>query len=263
MTGFLNMFKTTPAPTVAPAAPAPAPTNNAANPNTAVASGVQPVPDGSISNPPAVDTVNTPGTAANGVVPNNVNTPENPLDQFATLWETDPNAVKTENFTPEVLDQTKLQEVMSKVDMTAAVTPENLAAIKAGGDEAATALMSSLNSVAQQTLMQSTVISNKMIEQAVLKTQEAMTAQIPDILKAHNLTNSLQEQNPIYSNPAVAPVIDAVKSQLRLKNPNATTTELTTMAQEFVKTMAGALVPAAPATETPAGETDWSNFENG
>ncbi len=242
----------------------PAPTSNVANPNPAVASGkqqpVQAQPPGNIANPPVTETVATPGTAPNGVVPNNVDTPESPLDQFATLWENDPNAPKTENFTPEVLDQTKLQEVMSKVDMTAAVTPENLAAIQAGGEEATKALMNSLNSVAQQTLMQATVISNKMSEQNTINLQKSILAQIPNLLKEQGLSNSLAEQNPIYSNPAVAPVIDAVKSQLALKNPNATVSELTTMAQDFVKTMSGALNGEPAVTEPISTGQDWSKF---
>lgn len=233
-----------PVTTPAPAAPGTPPATNLAN------------------TPPGVEPVQTPGTAPNGVVPDNVpETPASPLDQWQDIWQTDPNAAPPAgNFVPEKLDAPKLQEVMSKVDLKTAVTPENLAAIQAGGEGATEALMNSMNSIAQSTLVQSALVTNKMVEQAVQKTQEAMMKQIPDLIKKQGLTNALNETNKIYSNPAVAPVIDAVKSQLATKFPEATTQELTQKAQDFVTAMGAAVTPAAPAPAANPNETNWADF---
>jgi len=210
---------------------------------------------------PNVESVQTTKTDANGVVPDNVTTPESPLDKFKTLWENDPNAKAPAEFIPEQLDPTKLQEVMGKVDLTKSITPENLAAIQDGGEGATAALLATLNTVAQQSMVQSTMVANKMMEQQISKALESMESKIPALLKEQNLANSLQEQNPIYSNPAVKPVIDAVKSQLSTKYPNATTSELTTMAQDFVKAMNVGLTPPAPSdTSETADNIDWSSF---
>ena len=242
---IFNLFKSAPVPVpaapVTPAAPAPAGTAKVGDAN------------------PSVTPVATPGTAPNGVVPNNVSENKSPLDAFSTLWETDPNVKAPGEYAPQQLDPTKLQEVVKQVDMTKVVTPAQLAAINAGGDGATAALMQSLNAVAQQTLMQSTVVANKMIEQAVTQAIKATTDRIPGMLRDMNLSNSLTEKNPIFSNPAIKPVIEAVKSQLSTKYPNATTQELTDMAQNFVKVMGQEFSPKPVVQSTP-GEFDWSTY---
>jgi len=209
---------------------------------------------------PSVTPVQTPGTAPNGVVPDNVNTPESPLAQFEKLWETDPNAVASPEYAHEQLDPAKLQEVMGKVDLTKAITPEQLAAINAGGEGATQALLQTMNTVAQQSMMQSAVVTNKMVETAIAKTIASMEAKIPGMLKEQNLSNSLNEKNPIYSNPAVKPVIDAVKAQVAMKYPNATTAEHLKMAQDFVTAMGSSLNPVAPATPDVSAGDDFSQF---
>ena len=89
-----------------------------------------------------------------------------------------------------------------------------------------------------------------------------MIAKIHGVVKEQSVNSALHTENPLYSNPAVAPVMEAVKSQLQLKNPKATAEELTGMAQAFVKAMSESFNPA-PATPSPLdSETDWSNFEN-
>lgn len=225
----------------------------------------QPAGDAKLANAqPGVTAVQTAGTAPNGVIPDNVNTEGSPLDQFKDMWETDPNVKAPVEFKPESLDPTKLQEVMGKVDLTKVITQENLSLIEAGGEGATKALIESMNAVSQQTMMQSTLVANKMIEDSVTKAIESVTAKIPALLKEQNLSNSLKEQNPIYSNPAVKPVIDAVKSQLSVKFPDATTSDLTSMAQDFVKAMSTSLAPVIPVKpgDESTGEYSWEGFEN-
>jgi len=245
---FANIF-TNQAPTQPAAQPAPTP-----DPNKPAAKLENQAPD--------TKPVQTPGTAPNGVVPDNVpETEKNPLDQFNTLWDTNPDApAPAGEFTPEVLDQTKLQEVISKTDMTSVLTPELQAKINAGGEEAQGAMIEALNLVAQQTLMQSTTVANKMMENNSTKLMEAMMAKLPDLVKAQSVNNTLVEQNPIFSNPAVKPIMDASKAQLQTKFPNATPAELTKMAQDYILAMGQAFNPA-PAPEALPGDQDWSNFE--
>jgi len=210
---------------------------------------------------PDTNTVQTPGTDANGVVPDNVNEAKTPLDPFKDLWDTKPNENAPAEYKPEVLDPAKLQEVMGKAVLTGAITPEIQARIQAGGDDAQTAMVEAINIVGQQAMMQSTVVANKMMEQNSTKLMEAMMAKLPSLVKEQSVNNSLQEQNPVFSNPAVAPVIDAVKSQLQTKFPQATTSELTVMAQDFVKAMSETLNPAEVATANAVKDSeDFSNW---
>ena len=210
---------------------------------------------------PDTNTVQTVGTDANGVVPDNVNEAKTPLDQYSDLWDTKPNENSPAEYKPETIDPAKLQEVMGKAVLTGAISPEIQARIQAGGGDAQTAMVEAMNVVAQQAMMQSTVVANKMMEQNSTKLMEAMMAKLPTLVKEQSVNNSLQEQNPVFSNPAVAPVIDAVKSQLQTKFPQATTSELTTMAQDFVKAMSETLNPAeAPAESSVAKESDFSTW---
>lgn len=206
--------------------------------------------------------VATPGTDKNGAVPPTPETLESPLDQFKELWQTNPDDTTNQEFAPEALDSTKLQEIISKTNMTSVITPEIQARINAGGEDAQAATMEAMNLVAQQTLMQSTTVANKMVESQVSKAMEHALSKIPGLVKEQGVNNAMHESNTVYSNPAVAPVIDAVKSQLQLKNPNATATELTEMSQNFVKAMSEALNPAPTTPSALDAETDWSNFEN-
>ena len=252
---FANIF-TNQAPVQTPPAAAPAPTTPpVADPTKPAAKLDNQVP----STEPVQNTV----TAPNGVVPDNVPAAEkNPLDQFNTLWDTDPNApAPAGNYTPEVLDAAKLQEVIAKTDMTSVLTPELQAKINAGGEEAQGAMIEAMNLVAQQTLMQSTTVANKMMESNSTKLMDAMIAKLPDLVKAQSVNNTLVEQNPIFSNPAVKPIMDASKTQLQLKFPNATPTEITKMTQDYIMAMGQAFNPATPPADIP-GDQDWSNFES-
>lgn len=246
---FTNIFKPTPAPTVTPVQPAPGSPTPAAQPVNLA------------NTVPEVVPVQTPGTAPNGVVPDIIKEPVSPLDAYKELWQTDPNAKPTPEFSTEMIDPAKLQEIVSNTNMTAALTPELSTRISAGGEDAQVAVMEAMNIVAQQTLAQSTTVANKMMESNSKKMMDAMLAKLPGLIKEQGVTNSLIQENPIFSNPAVAPVIDGVKTQLQAKFPNATAPELTKMAKDFVVTMSEALNPA-PATPSPLdAEVDWSGFD--
>ena len=242
---FANIFtQQAPAPT---AQPAPAPSGDASV-QTAT-----PTP----ANTPA----QSPGTAPNGVVPAGEQKEVSPLDNYQDFWHNDPTAKPQAEFAPEQLDPTKLQEVVSKTNLTSVITPELQARINAGGDDAQVAMVEAMNTVAQQTLMQSTTVANKMIEAQVMKAVEAMTAKVPALVKAQSLTNNLHEQNPLFKNPAVAPIIEATTAQLQTKFPTASAQELTVMAQDYVKAMTESLNPApAPKSDATSGEVDWSSY---
>ena len=250
---FSNIFTSQ---TPAPAAPAPG--TPAAQP--------APAPSGDASiqgaNPtPANTPAQSPGTAPNGVIPAGEKKEVSPLDNYQDFWQNDPNAKPQAEFTPEQLDPAKLQEVVSKTQLTSVITPELQARINAGGDDAQVAMVEAMNTVAQQTLMQSTTVANKMIESQVTKAVAAMAAKIPDIVKAQNLTNNLHDQNPLFKNPAVAPIIEAATTHLQTKFPTASAHELTAMAQDYVTAMAESLGPVAPSKDPAASkEVDWSSY---
>jgi len=262
---FANIFTqqapaAAPAPIADPAAPA------SAQPAPGTPPGTPPATPGTAQLQqvvPQVEPVQTPNTAPNGVVPNNVNEADTPLAKFADFWDNDPNAAAPAGeFTPETLDPAKLQEVMGGVNLTGAITPEMQARINAGGEDAMAAMMEVVNTTGQQAMVHSATVANKMVTSQVAKAIEAMEAKIPGLVKSQSVNSALHEQNPIFSNPAVAPIMEATKQNLQVKFPNATAPELTKMAQDYVLAIGQAFNPATPAASPDQNNFDWSGYEN-
>jgi len=251
---ILDIFKTTPDP--APAASPVSPTPAAATP-------AQP------GNLPAAAPASTP--EGNGVVPAGAipaegampeGTPDSPLDAYKSLWDTPPTDPNTPPATPAALDPTKLAEIVNKADFSQNITPEMRSAIEAGGEGATAALMQALNGTAQQVMIQSTLASNKMIEQQVAAAVAKTQASLPEMVRTQTLNTNIIESNPVLSNPAIAPIVQAVQAQVALQNPNATPAELASLVQNTVTVMGEAMAPAPVTPGNPAlvGGTDWEKF---
>lgn len=240
MPNILDIFRTAPA---APAAPVQAPAQVAATP-------------GNIPDQPASPTQTTPATDANGVVPVK---DDSPLAEFNTLWDTAPK-VETPA-APTGLNQADVATAVSKIDFTSAITPEHLAAISAGGEGAIAALQASLNSVAQSTLVHSTMVNDKLMAKTVADALAQQEAKLPALLRSQNAANHLKETNPLFDNPAIKPVIEATQAQLLEKFPNATQAELTTMTNNYIQAMGSAFAPAPVVNDgNGADTTDWDAY---
>ena len=245
--------------------PAPAPVTPAPTAQNPVASAVQPVvpsvPAEPGNLPPAgevspVAPIGEPAPAPTPVAP----VDDSPLAAFNTLWDDVPNKEGEPKSPVQTLDPVKLQEVIAKSDFSQSVSQENLAAIQAGGDEAATAFASSMNQVAQTVMNQSLLASNKMIEQAVERVNQTWEAKLPEILKKQNLNESLISSDPLFKNPAIKPIMEATQQQLASKYPTATVAELKTMTQDYIKAMGEAFSPKPVTPASKQNETDWDAY---
>jgi hypothetical protein len=230
-----------------PATPAPVP-------GTPVEPGNLP-PNAGVTDPnnPTIPPTTTPPVVAEPV------TPELPLDQFKTLWDavpTDPNSPSPD--TPVELKAEDIQKAVANANFTQAITPEQLTAISAGGEEAQKAFGEAMNLVAQQVMVQATLVGSKITDNAVAKALEAERAKIPQMLRDQATTAHLTDTNPIFDNPAIKPIIEQTKAQLLAKNPSATPEQITQMTQDFILAMGEAFAPKAP--DITPGETDWSKF---
>ena len=240
--------------------------------NTAPVVGSQSAPTpGNI--PPTAPTsgVTTPGTAPNGTNPGTTttvdpNAPPTPLADFADIWKdapTDPNAPPKDSSVFGNVDPNKLLEAAKKINFAEAATPEQKAAILAGGEEAVKAMIEVVNQTAQRSYAQSAYASTRMVETAIAKAREQFAAELPQLIKKTNVSNSLREDNPIFSNPAVAPIMDALETRLTIKYPNASASEITNMAKAYVEQLGTSFAPKAPEPKLPKGsrvEEDWGKF---
>ena len=245
MSFFSNIFGGAPAPAAAPAAPGP--TNNLAN-NAAPA-------------PPA----NSAVTAPNGTVPpeGNKAADQSPTEKFKDLWD----PVKTEDGKPgdkpQGLTPEQMLEAASKVDFRKVLDQESLAKIKAGGDEAVGALADLLNKTGQSVYGQGLVVTQKLIEKAVSEAREDFQKQLPQYVRGAAARDSLIKDNAAFKDPAVAPVVEAIQSQLQAKFPNATADELSEMARDYFKAASGVLT-SDPKSKTTApkksNSDDWEEW---
>lgn len=207
--------------------------------------------------------VTNANTAPNGVVPPApVTTTEvTPLDKFATLWDTAPTdgSQKPSGVFGEV-DPSKFMEAAGKIDFSKSITPEQLTAISQGGEAAVQAFAAALNKVSQGVYAQSAFASTKLIEQALAKSKESFLAELPTHIKQQTVRNDMRAENPIFSNPAVQPIISALEQQLTVKYPQATSSEITTMAKEYVEALGTSFAPKPPENKSAKKEPDWSTW---
>ena len=240
-------------PTAAPAAAGPTgPTGptGAANPG-------QPLPG----------TAASAGTDNNGIVPaGSASSPATPLDKFGDVWKTvttDPAASNDVGALFAGVDPKKIMESAGKVDFAKAISPEILSKIQAGGADATSALVQALNSVAQTVHAQGVIASTKLLEHGLTEAQKRYDAQLPGLVKRHSTSESLLADNPVFSNPALQPLVGALQEQLQRKNPNATGAEIQQQVVDYFNAVGTTFAPKPPEQKNSRGarsEDDWSKF---
>lgn len=187
---------------------------------------------------------------------------DNPLAPFAELWKNEPKSPTDSTPEPDFnLTQEAVQSIVSKTDFSKVVSPEHMAAIAAGGEGAQAAFAMALNQVAQHTMVQSTLVNNKLSQKQIEAAITKQLAKLPNTLRQQAATDHLNSNNPLFSNPAVKPVIEATHAQLLQKFPNATNAEITKMTHDYVLALGNSFAPQVAAPTAP-GDTDWSNFES-
>ena len=189
-------------------------------------------------------------------------TPDTPLQEFATLWESDPKQQGPASLFGNV-DPKKLMDAAQKTDFAKAIPKETMAKIQAGGQDGMEAFAAAMNTVSQTVYANSAMATTKIVEQALARQQASFEEKLPGIIKQHQMSDNLRSENPALSNPAVQPFIKVMEQQLAVKHPGATASELTALAKQYVEGIGTLFSPAAkqtPAEVAKAGETDWSKF---
>lgn len=242
---------------------------NAFRPGVAAA----PTPPAGIPAAAAVtsQTATSATTAPNGTIPGagapGAVTVKTGIDAFDGLWEL-PKPKDGEASGPTPLftgtPETML-EAARKTDFRTAATPEQISAITKGGPDALNAMLELMNDMTQKAFAQSAHASTRLITSALDKSEFARVSDLSTHIKRNTVRESLRADNPLYSHPAVAPLLAGLESQLLVKHPDATSAEITQMARDYfggVTDMftAPARAEAAANAKKTSGETDWSKF---
>lgn len=245
MSGFLSSL-------FAPAAPA--------APETPAASTTQQAP---AEQAPAA-TGQVPGTTT----PPATAEPANPLDAFKDLFTppTEEEAAAQQTFDPSKIfniNPEQIKESVSKLNFAQGVTQEQVQAIQAGGEEATRALLTIMNTTAQNAFMQAMMGSAQLVQQGLTQANNSLDARLQQGIKQQQFSNQLLEANPALNHPAAAPILDSLKASFAAKFPQASSTELAKMAQEYLSNFAQVANPQAPQPTQPQGTPfSWDNYMN-
>ena len=228
--------------------------------------------------PPAPSTQPNPGenlqtqqsqqTAPNGVVPGENNpSQQSPLDKHSEVWKTTNTAPQNKPIF-DGLDPEKLREAVAKNDFSRVLSPDTLAKIKAGGDDAVAGFSEGMNALGQSLFTQQTLATTKIVEQALEQQRKQFETMIPTLVRRASSADSLGAENPAFKHPAVQPIVEALRSQFLTKNPNATAAEINEQIKEVMGGIGQAFAPQVSdsgsgqnlRTRGQAKDQDWSVF---
>lgn len=165
---------------------------------------------------------------------------DDPMMDFSKLWDNppidpkNPPEIEETNFLP-ALDPTKLGETLSKIDFTKNATPEESAAIKAGGDAAEAAHRSVLNKSLRQAMLTSFNVTHKMVESGLTKAQDRFLGKVPSHVKDIIVKSNLTKSSKIMSNPAFAPLIESTRQRFQEKFPKATPDQVSSAVEKYMQ----------------------------
>jgi hypothetical protein len=240
-----------------------------APPAAPVQPAVPQVPQQQQADPNNLNTQANGVTGANGIVPDGSSTVESPLSQFKDLWEpvTDdkgnPVAPASERYIN--IDPAKVMESAKKVDFAKLIPQEHFQAVAAGGEGAMQAMMAIINTLGQTLYAQSAITSANLTEQTMGNAANRFAASVPDMIKQHQVSDSLRSEHPVFSNPATQPLLQLVEAQMTAKYPNATVSDIKRSAQDYITQFAGAITAGNDAASGKGKQKinpaeDWESF---
>ncbi len=250
--------------------PDPTPPNPQANPAVATSQAAA-----AATNP----TVPGPGTpGSDGTIPGIPATatgPASPVDNFADLWKTDPNnkPVPPASLVPTFnLEPAKIMEMAKGINFTQHIPAEQVTKALSGD---ATAFMEVINQAVQLGFANATMTNGKIIENSLTSAQGALTNQVlPSAFREREISRAIDSSNPVFQDPAVAPMLNSLKQQLQTKYPTAGAEEIAGLATQYLTSMSNKIVSGAGGTVIPKGaqapgnqsgfaapkDEDWSKY---
>lgn len=187
-----------------------------------------------------------------------------PLKEFEKLWEpvTLPSGAVPDSPIKFSIDPTKVNQSAKAIDFTKMVTPALLEKINAGGADATQAMLQAMNEMAQVVFAQSMMANTRVTENALELGYQRTQKQLPDTIRKQTIGNALREDNPLFSNPATAPMLQLLEQQFVAKYPTASAAEIKDNARAFLVQFASEASKLAPQTADKSApkyvETDWS-----
>ncbi len=159
-----------------------------------------------------------------------------------------------------VVDKDKVRELIAtKSFMSNTAEQQALVAKALGGD--VQAFMEVLEGVGRNIYMDATLNSTHIAERIARTGVQRLQAAIPQQVRTMSSADQLAAIDPVFNNPAVKPLVDAMKAQFETKHPQATPKQIAEMTVKYFKDTGMVFNPApAPTAPKGAGGTDFSNW---
>jgi len=191
--------------------------------------------------------------------------PKSLAEEFKGLWDA-PKQGEGHNPSEPLkfnLDPAKVRNAAKTQDYTKVLTPELLEKITAGGPEAASAMLSAMNAMAQEVTAQSALTNAEIMQAALEASRQNTLRDVPTLVRRQNIGNALREDNPLFANPAAGPILQSLENQLVSKFPDKSEAEIADYAKryliQFANEVTGTLAPKDTSKQDGRGkEIDWS-----
>jgi hypothetical protein len=158
------------------------------------------------------------------------------------------------------VDQKALGEIAGKMNFTSTITPEQLNKVLQERDPQA--LLDMMNSVGQRAFMAASLATMNVTETAFKKNNERFDQALPDRIRTHQVQNSSPKHSAL-NHPNAKPMVEALKSQIALANPQLSPERVTDMAENYFVSLAkdiSAVDNKQIAANKPSTEPDYSSF---
>lgn len=194
---------------------------------------------------------------------------ESPLANFTELWKIEDEdkpqdfvAAMSPNFN---IDPKAVATAAKSVDYAKLVPPDVITKALSGDT---TAFAEVLNAVTQAATANAGMNSARIVEAALAHQAQKFAELLPSEVRKSQISMQVNQDHPIFQNPAAAPLIDSLKNQFAVKYPTATAQQISDFTSnyltDFVKAVGGTM-PTNVASSTVAGAktetaTDWNKY---
>lgn len=199
------------------------------------------------------------------------NEPKSPLDTFKDLFHTETKLDEQGNPIPESsdkrllpLDKDELAKAINDLDFVAG-DENNAELVQKVTDGDSSVLPELLNNVVRRATLQQSLVTSELLERMGSTVQDKINSDLPERFRDFSSQNAMSE-NPIFQNPAAQPVVNGIRTQIQMKNPDASPKEVNELTNNFLNQFAdlvkGGANDGEGSNKSSAGKNaaDWGNF---
>jgi len=190
-----------------------------------------------------------------GKMPGTDETPPNPLDAYAKMFENAANNsdIQAPSFT---LDSKVVDEVSGKMNFTQGIDKDLMQKAMSGDPEAFMKVIQSSSQNAYKAAIQHNAgLTDTFINQRSEYEKKQINKGVRD-----QLTTQALADTPNFQHPVVKKELNRIADQFARANPDASPVEIAEAAKQYMVDLSSAMSPTSPANKPVEKEMDWSKY---